>query len=137
MLRQLISKWGIMSIDLQTAVDKDMAVIHEDGSAEYVENEREEENVVADQELNEVPEEPQKVEPVQAADTATLVKEADGQRSISVMWHLIAQFRTAIMKQSAIRLLLLSEHLVCRRDGLLLRRICWQKIGCFQSRGIA
>ena len=35
MLRQLISKWGIMSIDLQTAVDKDMAVIHEDGSAEY------------------------------------------------------------------------------------------------------
>ena len=54
MLRQLISKWGIMSIDLQTAVDKDMAVIHEDGSAEYVENEQEEENVVSDQELNEV-----------------------------------------------------------------------------------
>ena len=44
MLRQLISKWGIMSIDLQTAVDKDMAVIHEDGSAEYVENDQEEEN---------------------------------------------------------------------------------------------
>lgn len=82
MLRQLISKWGIMSIDLQTAVDKDMAVIHEDGSAEYVENEQEEENVVADQELNEVPEEPQKVEPVQAADTATPVKEADGQMSM-------------------------------------------------------
>lgn len=30
MLRQLISKWGIMSIDLQNAIDKDMAVIHED-----------------------------------------------------------------------------------------------------------
>ncbi len=42
MLRQLISKWGIMSIDLQTAIDKDMAVIHEDGGAEYVENEQEE-----------------------------------------------------------------------------------------------
>ena len=27
MLRQLISKWGIMSIDLQTAIDKDMAII--------------------------------------------------------------------------------------------------------------
>ena len=82
MLRQLISKWGIMSIDLQTAVDKDMAVIHEDGSAEYVENEQEEENVVAEQELHEVSEEPQKAEPVQAADTATPVQKADGQMSM-------------------------------------------------------
>lgn len=38
MLRQLISKWGIMSIDLQTAIDKDMAAIHEDGSVDYVDN---------------------------------------------------------------------------------------------------
>ena len=38
MLRQLISKWGIMSIDMQTAVDKDMAMINEDGSTEYVDN---------------------------------------------------------------------------------------------------
>ena len=37
MLRQLISKWGIMSIDLQTAVEKDTAVIREDGAADYVE----------------------------------------------------------------------------------------------------
>lgn len=58
MLRQLISKWGIMSIDLKTAVDKDMAVIREDGSAEYVENEPgAEDTVVSDQELNEIPEE--------------------------------------------------------------------------------
>lgn len=62
MLRQLISKWGIMSIDLQTAVDKDMAVIHEDGSAEYVENEQEEENAVVVQELDETSEEPKKAE---------------------------------------------------------------------------
>lgn len=82
MLRQLISKWGIMSIDLQTAVDKDMAVIHEDGSAEYVENEQEEENVVADQELNEVSEEPQKAETANPADTATPVQKADGQMSM-------------------------------------------------------
>lgn len=54
MLRQLISKWGIMSIDLQKAIDKDMAVIQEDGSAEYVDNGDLEENVVADQELKEV-----------------------------------------------------------------------------------
>ena len=82
MLRQLISKWGIMSIDLQTAVDKDMAVIHEDGSAEYVENEQEEENVVADQELNEVPEEPQEVEAAKTADTATPAHGTDGQMSM-------------------------------------------------------
>lgn len=38
MLRQLISKWGIMSIELQTAIDKDMAAIHEDGTVDYVDN---------------------------------------------------------------------------------------------------
>lgn len=83
MLRQLISKWGIMSIDLQTAVDKDMAVIHEDGSAEYVENEPEDEsNVVADQELNEVPKEPQDAEPVKGTGTGAPAQETDGQMSM-------------------------------------------------------
>ena len=38
MLRQLISKWGIMSIELVTAIDSDMAVINSDGS-KYVETE--------------------------------------------------------------------------------------------------
>ena len=38
MLRQLISKWGIMSIELQNAIDKDMAAIHEDGTVDYVDN---------------------------------------------------------------------------------------------------
>lgn len=38
MLRQLISKWGIMSIDMQNAYEKDMATIKEDGSYEYIEN---------------------------------------------------------------------------------------------------
>ena len=41
MLRQLISKWGIMSIDLVTAIDADMAVVNEDGSKSYVEVEEE------------------------------------------------------------------------------------------------
>lgn len=49
MLRQIISKWGIMSIDLQTALDNDMAVIRQDGTAEHVENEP----VVAEQEYRE------------------------------------------------------------------------------------
>lgn len=42
MLRQLISKWGIMSIDMQEAYTKDMAEIKEDGSYEYIDNVQEE-----------------------------------------------------------------------------------------------
>ena len=48
MLRQLISKWGIMSIDMIQAIDADMAVIHEDGTKDYVETE----NIVSDQEAD-------------------------------------------------------------------------------------
>lgn len=44
MLRQLISKWGIMSIDMQTAIDADMAVINADGTKNYVDNE--DENII-------------------------------------------------------------------------------------------
>lgn len=39
MLRQLISRWGIMSIDMQSAIDADTALINEDGTKVYVENE--------------------------------------------------------------------------------------------------
>ena len=38
MLRQLISKWGIMSIEMTTALESDMAVIREDGTKDYVDN---------------------------------------------------------------------------------------------------
>lgn len=38
MLRQLISKWGIMSIDLQDAYEKDMGIILENGQVEYLDN---------------------------------------------------------------------------------------------------
>jgi len=37
MLRQLISKWGIMSIEMERAVTNDMAVINENGETEYIE----------------------------------------------------------------------------------------------------
>ena len=47
MLRQLISKWGIMSIDMEQAVEKDMATINTDGTYEYVDNE---EDIVIKQE---------------------------------------------------------------------------------------
>lgn len=38
MLRQLISKWGIMSIDMASAINADMAVINDDGTKDYVDN---------------------------------------------------------------------------------------------------
>lgn len=46
MLRQLISKWGIMSIEMQSAIDADMAVINDDGTKEYVDNQPEDVQVV-------------------------------------------------------------------------------------------
>jgi len=39
LLRQLISKWGIMSIDLQSAIEKDMGEIKPDGTVSYIDNE--------------------------------------------------------------------------------------------------
>lgn len=59
MLRQLISKWGIMSIDMVTAMDADMAVINEDGTKDYADND----DSIIDME----PEQPQQ-EPTQAAE---------------------------------------------------------------------
>lgn len=53
MLRQLISKWGIMSIDMQQAVEKDMATINTDGTYEYVDNQ---EDVILTQDEEEQPE---------------------------------------------------------------------------------
>ena len=38
MLRQLISKWGIMSIEMQQAMDSDMGTIRDDGTVDYVDN---------------------------------------------------------------------------------------------------
>lgn len=39
MLRQLLSKWGIMSTEMMSAIDSDEAVINEDGTKTYVETE--------------------------------------------------------------------------------------------------
>lgn len=59
MLRQLISKWGIMSIDMQQAMDADMGVIHDDGTVDYVDNQPADNNIIeADAEVVDVAEEP-------------------------------------------------------------------------------
>ena len=73
MLRQLISKWGIMSIDMITAIDSDMAVINEDMSKTYVDVEpveQDEPPVIINAEPVEEPkqtDEPKKVEQTSAA----------------------------------------------------------------------
>ena len=38
MLRQLISKWGVMSTEMQEALVKDQAVINEDGNYDYIDS---------------------------------------------------------------------------------------------------
>lgn len=55
MLRHLISRWGVMSIDMQNAIDGDMAVINEDGTKDYVDSTSEAD--VIDAEVVEVQEE--------------------------------------------------------------------------------
>lgn len=64
MLRQLISKWGIMSIDMQEALTKDMAVVNTDGTYDYVDNKDINLEPIVDIPVDEVPEtqEDQKVD---------------------------------------------------------------------------
>ena len=86
MLRQLISKWGIMSIDLVTAIDSDMAVINSDGSKSYVETEEDVNNYtenngnkVVDSEATEKKEDAEKKEDTEQQEE---VKEEGGDDSI-------------------------------------------------------
>lgn len=60
-LRRLISKYGVMSIEMQDAYAKDMAVLHENGDYEYVDNDNSEPSpVVEEAKVEEQPkEEPQ------------------------------------------------------------------------------
>jgi recombination protein RecT len=53
MLRQIISKYGILSSELQDALKKDTALINEDGNLEYVDNIKSD-LVNSDEEANEV-----------------------------------------------------------------------------------
>lgn len=62
MLRQLISKWGIMSIEMQKAVESDMGVIGEDGTVEFSDSptaEESESNVIDVSTQTETREEPE------------------------------------------------------------------------------
>ncbi len=52
LIRQLISKWGIMSIEMQNAYSKDMGIIDEKGNVKYVDNDDENLTVVTQDEPN-------------------------------------------------------------------------------------
>ena len=57
MLRQLISKWGIMSIEMQSAYTNDMGAINEDGSVSYVDNsDAYDSNIISAQNVQDAPE---------------------------------------------------------------------------------
>lgn len=75
MLRQLISKWGIMSIDLVTAIDADMAIVNEDGSKSYVEVEEEVNNYTEN--------EPEKIIDGEVVEKAEEAKEESNQDDVA------------------------------------------------------
>ena len=64
MLRQLISKWGVMSIEIQEAMTKDMTVVKEDGSYDYVDNQPTVSTPIIEEINNEIKEETAEVKQV-------------------------------------------------------------------------
>ena len=64
LLRQLISKWGIMSVDMERAYVGDQAVIREDGTPDYIDN---------------IPDEPEKAVDVFDTEAKEITDETDGQ----------------------------------------------------------
>ena len=63
MLRQLISKWGIMSVEMERAYVGDQAVIREDGTVDYIDN---------------IPDEPEKAVDVFDTEAKEITDETDG-----------------------------------------------------------
>lgn len=62
MLRQLISKWGIMSVEMQTAFESDMAVLKDDGTKEYIDNPANDNNVIIEEVKEDKPQKQQENE---------------------------------------------------------------------------
>ena len=62
MLRQLISKWGIMSVEMQTAFESDMAVLKDDGTKEYIDNPTNDNNVIIEEVKEDKPQKQQENE---------------------------------------------------------------------------
>ena len=72
MLRQLLSKWGIMSVEMLAAYDKDMTVLDEDGNSVFADNVVVEHTEATDIYADEVVENPQTVEQTAKAEQETI-----------------------------------------------------------------
>ena len=70
MLRQLISKWGVLSVDMQKGFEADQGVIRQDGTVEYV-------DVPEDNPIPVSAEPVQEAAPVEAEAPETLIPEDD------------------------------------------------------------
>lgn len=70
MLRQLISKWGVMSLEMQKAYEADMGVINQDGSIDYVDSPE----ATQQDESNTVPVEATPVQDAPADDFAAIME---------------------------------------------------------------
>lgn len=68
LIRQIISKWGVMSVDMQTAYERDMSVEDANGNPNYIDNKP-----------DETPQAPDVFADVEVIDTdAKILEEADG-----------------------------------------------------------
>ncbi len=65
MLRQLISKWGIMSVDIQKAFESDMSELNDDMKPNYIDN------------PTEIPQEPIQQEDIPDAEVETDIQQVD------------------------------------------------------------
>ena len=63
MLRQLISRWGIMSVEMQRAYDADQAVIRDDGTFDYIDTEEVPDGAPVDAPAKEPEEQPAEEQP--------------------------------------------------------------------------
>ena len=63
LIKHLLSKWGILSTELRTALESDMTIEHEDGTKEYVDTEPD----MIDMPADEVSEQPQETPQAEAS----------------------------------------------------------------------
>lgn len=74
MLRQLISKWGIMSIEMQKALENDNAVINENGSVDYIDSPTLETPEIVEAETGEVIDVPEENPVPESEDFASIME---------------------------------------------------------------
>jgi recombination protein RecT len=84
MIRQLISKWGLMSIEMQTAYAGDMGVIRDDGVVDYIDNPENE--IFKDITPVEETEEAEPMSIPNSADDTPLLFEAEDQQDVEQLF---------------------------------------------------